>query len=291
MTLTWPSPAKLNLFLYITGQRADGYHELQTLFQFLDYGDEITFTTRSDDQINLLTPMPGVDVEKNLIIRAAKSLQTYCRETLNHQGALGADIRIHKVLPMGGGIGGGSSNAATTLIALNEHWGTHVSDEVLAELGKHLGADVPVFVRGHAAFAEGIGEILTPAEPKERWYLVAHPGIEISTPMIFTDPELNRNSPKRSLAALLLAPYANDCEPIARKRFREVEQLVSWLLEYAPSRLTGTGACVFSEFETQADALKVLNKSPSWVQGFVAQGANVSPVHKFRAGITRVLHR
>ncbi|ATG17629.1 4-(cytidine 5'-diphospho)-2-C-methyl-D-erythritol kinase [Providencia alcalifaciens] len=291
MTLTWPSPAKLNLFLYITGQRANGYHELQTLFQFLDYGDEITFTARSDDHINLLTPMVGVDVEKNLIIRAAKSLQTYCRESLNHQGPLGADICINKVLPMGGGIGGGSSNAATTLIALNEHWQAHVSDDVLAELGQHLGADVPVFVRGHAAFAEGIGEILTPAEPKERWYLVAHPGIEISTPMIFTDPELNRNSPKRALAALLLAPYANDCEPIARKRFREVEQLVSWLLQYAPSRLTGTGACVFSEFETQADALKVLNKAPSWVHGFVAQGANVSPVHKFRAGITRVLHQ
>ncbi|MGL5954264.1 MAG: 4-(cytidine 5'-diphospho)-2-C-methyl-D-erythritol kinase [Providencia rustigianii] len=291
MTLTWPSPAKLNLFLYITGQRADGYHELQTLFQFLDYGDQITFTPRQDDQINLLTTMAGVDVDKNLIVRAAKSLQAHCRMVLNHPGPLGADICIDKVLPMGGGIGGGSSNAATTLIALNEHWGTQLSDDTLAELGKHLGADVPVFVRGHAAFAEGIGEILTPAEPKERWYLVAHPGIEISTPMIFTDPELNRNSPKRSLAALLLAPYANDCEPIARKRFREVEQLVSWLLEYAPSRLTGTGACVFSEFETQADALKVLNKAPSWVQGFIAQGANVSPLHKFRAGITRVLHQ
>ncbi|MTC57309.1 MULTISPECIES: 4-(cytidine 5'-diphospho)-2-C-methyl-D-erythritol kinase [Providencia] len=291
MTLTWPSPAKLNLFLYITGQRADGYHELQTLFQFLDYGDQITFTPRQDDQINLLTTMAGVDVDKNLIVRAAKSLQAHCRTILNHPGPLGADICIDKVLPMGGGIGGGSSNAATTLIALNEHWGTQLSDDTLAELGKHLGADVPVFVRGHAAFAEGIGEILTPAEPKERWYLVAHPGIEISTPMIFTDPELNRNSPKRSLAALLLAPYANDCEPIARKRFREVEQLVSWLLEYAPSRLTGTGACVFSEFETQADALKVLNKAPSWVQGFIAQGANVSPLHKFRAGITRVLHQ
>ncbi|MGO2304294.1 MAG: 4-(cytidine 5'-diphospho)-2-C-methyl-D-erythritol kinase [Providencia sp.] len=291
MTLTWPSPAKLNLFLYITGQRPDGYHELQTLFQFLDYGDEITVTTRADNQLNLTTKMLGVEPENNLIVKAAKLLQSYCKNTLQHQGALGADISIHKVLPMGGGIGGGSSNAATTLIALNEHWGTQVSDEVLAELGKTLGADVPVFVKGHAAFAEGIGEILTPASPKENWYLVAHPGIEISTPTIFTDPQLNRNSPKRSLAALLLAPYANDCEPIARKRFREVEQLVSWLLQYAPSRLTGTGACVFSEFKTQADALKVLNKAPSWVQGFIAQGANESPLHRFRAGITRVLHQ
>ncbi|MGO2347734.1 MAG: 4-(cytidine 5'-diphospho)-2-C-methyl-D-erythritol kinase [Providencia sp.] len=291
MTLTWPSPAKLNLFLYITGQRPDGYHELQTLFQFLYYGDEITVTTRADNQLNLTTEMLSVEPENNLIVKAAKLLQSYCKNTLQHQGALGADISIHKILPMGGGIGGGSSNAATTLIALNEHWGTQVSDEVLAELGKTLGADVPVFVKGHAAFAEGIGEILTPASPKENWYLVAHPGIEISTPTIFTDPQLNRNSPKRSLAALLLAPYANDCEPIARKRFREVEQLVSWLLQYAPSRLTGTGACVFSEFKTQADALKVLNKAPSWVQGFIAQGANESPLHRFRAGITRVLHQ
>ncbi len=291
MTLTWPSPAKLNLFLYITGQRPDGYHELQTLFQFLDYGDEITITTRQDDRLNLLTKMAGVEPEKNLILRAGKLLQNYCRKTLGHKGALGADIRIQKILPMGGGIGGGSSNAATTLVALNEHWGTQISDDILADLGKTLGADVPVFVRGHSAFAEGIGEILTPASPKENWYLVAHPGIEISTPTIFTDPQLNRNSPKRPLAALLLAPYANDCETIARKRFREVEQLVSWLLQYAPSRLTGTGACVFSEFETQADALKVLNKAPSWVQGFIARGVNQSPLHKFRAGITRVLHQ
>lgn len=291
MTLTWPSPAKLNLFLYITGRRADGYHELQTLFQFLNYGDEITITERNDNQINLLTAMPGVEPEQNLIIRAAKLLQDYCLNVLKLSFPFGADIHIRKILPMGGGIGGGSSNAATVLVALNEHWGTQIPDEILAELGKTLGADVPVFVRGHAAFAEGIGEILTPAEPKEKWYLVAHPGIEIATPTIFTDPQLNRNSLKRSLAALLLAPFANDCEPIARKRFREVEQLVSWLLQYAPSRLTGTGACVFSEFETQADALQVLNKAPSWVHGFVAQGANESPLHKFRAGITRVLHQ
>ena len=289
MTLTWPSPAKLNLFLYITGQRPDGYHELQTLFQFLDYGDEMTITSRTDNQINLMTHMPGVEPEKNLILKAATLLQAYCQEILQVQRPLGADIQINKILPMGGGIGGGSSNAATTLIALNTHWDTKITDEVLAELGKTLGADVPVFVRGHAAFAEGIGDILTNASPKERWYLVAHPGIEISTPTIFTDPQLNRNSPKRPLAALLLAPYANDCEVIARKRFREVEQLVSWLLQYAPSRLTGTGACVFSEFETHADALKVLNKAPSWVQGFVAQGVNISPLHRFRAGITRVL--
>ncbi|MEI9532606.1 4-(cytidine 5'-diphospho)-2-C-methyl-D-erythritol kinase [Moellerella wisconsensis] len=291
MTLTWPSPAKLNLFLYITGRRADGYHELQTLFQFLDYGDEITVTPRQDNQLRLLTDMPGVEPRNNLILKAAYALQNYCQQHCPQQAPFGADIAIKKILPMGGGIGGGSSNAATILIALNYHWQTGISDETLAELGAALGADVPVFVKGHAAFAEGIGEILTPADPEEKWYLVAHPGIEIPTPTIFTDPKLNRNSPKRCLAALLLAPYANDCEPIARKRFREVEQLVSWLLEYAPSRLTGTGACVFSEFKTQAEAIKVYNEAPSWVQGFIARGVNESPLHRFRAGITRVLNQ
>lgn len=291
MTLSWPSPAKLNLFLYITGKRSDGYHNLQTLFQFLDYGDTLTITPRDDTQLTILTPIEGVEDKDNLIIKAAKLLRDYCQQhhiPLRYQGA---DISVDKKLPMGGGLGGGSSNAATTLIALNYHWQAGLSDETLAELGVNLGADVPVFVKGHAAFAEGVGEILTPAEPKEQWYLVAHPGISIPTPTIFTDPELKRNSPIRSLGALLKAPFENDCEMIARKRFREVEQLVSWLLEYAPSRLTGTGACVFSEFETQADALQVLNKAPSWVQGFVAQGVNVSPLHKFRAGITRVLHQ
>lgn len=291
MTLTWPSPAKLNLFLYITGRRSDGYHELQTLFQFLDYGDEITITTRQDNQLRLITEMPGIEPQNNLILKAAQALQQYCLQHCPQAAPFGADISIKKILPMGGGIGGGSSNAATVLIGLNYHWNTQLSDELLAEMGKQLGADVPVFVKGQAAFAEGIGEILTPATPEEKWYLVAHPGIEIPTPTIFTDPELNRNSPKRPLAALLLAPYANDCELIARKRFREVEQLVSWLLQYAPSRLTGTGACIFSEFKTETEAVKVYNEAPPWVQGFIARGVNESPLHRFRAGITRVLNQ
>ncbi|PHM60107.1 4-(cytidine 5'-diphospho)-2-C-methyl-D-erythritol kinase [Xenorhabdus ishibashii] len=295
MTLTWPSPAKLNLFLYITGQRPDGYHELQTLFQFLDYGDEITISPRQDNQIRLLTPVAGVAHDDNLIVRAARLLQNHLlqkRTLQNHhtntQSAteyLGADIRIDKCLPMGGGLGGGSSNAATILIALNHHWQANLSDDELAQLGVCLGADVPVFIKGHAAFAEGIGEKLQPALPEEKWFLVAHPGIEISTPTIFTDPELRRNSPIRALPALLQAPFANDCEPIARKRFREVEQLLLWLLEYAPSRLTGTGACVFGEFESEASARKVLNQAPEWMQGFVARGVNISPLHTFRSGI------
>ncbi|MDR0219688.1 MAG: 4-(cytidine 5'-diphospho)-2-C-methyl-D-erythritol kinase [Enterobacteriaceae bacterium] len=297
MTLTWPSPAKLNLFLYITGRRPDGYHELQTLFQFLDYGDEITIAPRQDNQIRLLTPVNGVTHDDNLIVRAARLLQDHLlrrhlansNETDRHMIAAsvaalhyGADISINKRLPMGGGLGGGSSNAATVLIALNYHWNAGLSDDELAQLGIRLGADVPVFVKGHAAFAEGIGEKLQPACPEEKWFLVAHPGIEISTPAIFTDPELKRDSPIRTLPALLQAPYKNDCEPIARKRFRKVEELLSWLLEYTPSRLTGTGACVFGEFESEASARKVLNQAPEWMQGFVAHGVNISPLHTFR---------
>lgn len=284
MIRQWPSPAKLNLFLYITGQREDGYHLLQTLFQFLDYGDTLTIDVRQDDHIRLLTPVAGVPDKENLIVRAARLLQQYCDRHGLNTAPRGADISIEKRLPMGGGLGGGSSNAATVLVALNELWRCGLSDDQLAEMGLALGADVPVFVRGHAAFAEGIGERLQPANPQEKWYLVAHPGVSIPTPAIFGDAELKRDTPVRPLSVLLQATYANDCEPIARKRFREVEQLVSWLLEYAPSRLTGTGACVFAEFDTETAARQVLNQAPEWIRGFVARGVNVSPLHRIRSG-------
>lgn len=281
MTQFWPSPAKLNLFLYITGQRANGYHDLQTLFQFVDYGDRLAFTLREDDKITLSPSVQGVPDEQNLIVRAAKLLQQRL------PAPRGADILLEKRLPMGGGLGGGSSNAATTLVALNMLWNVGLSDAELAELGISLGADVPVFVMGHAAFAEGIGEVLQPVSPAEKWYLVAHPGVSIPTPAIFGDPELIRDTPKRLIDELLGSSYSNDCEPIARKRFCEVEQLVSWLLEYAPSRLTGTGACVFAEFDTEESANKVLSQAPAWINGFVARGVNVSPLHKTRAELMR----
>ncbi|UYA60449.1 4-(cytidine 5'-diphospho)-2-C-methyl-D-erythritol kinase [Pectobacterium colocasium] len=281
---TWPAPAKLNLFLYITGQRKDGYHLLQTLFQFLDYGDTLTIRPRDDDQINLLTPVDGVENEQNLIVRAARLLQRHCECHDLRPARFGADISIDKCLPMGGGLGGGSSNAATVLVALNHLWQSGLSVDTLAELGLQLGADVPVFVRGHAAFAEGIGEQLTPANPPEKWYLVAHPGVSIATPLIFGDPELTRNSPVRDLETLLNQTFVNDCEAIARKRFREVEQLLSWLLEYAPARLTGTGACVFAEFDTEFAARQVLDQAPEWLNGFVARGVNVSPLQRTLSG-------
>ncbi|HHN8544292.1 4-(cytidine 5'-diphospho)-2-C-methyl-D-erythritol kinase [Citrobacter cronae] len=276
----WPSPAKLNLFLYITGQRADGYHTLQTLFQFLDYGDEIGINLRHDGEIHLLTPVEGVAHEDNLIVRAARLLMKTASATARLPAGSGADISIEKRLPMGGGLGGGSSNAATVLVALNHLWQCGLSVDELAAIGLTLGADVPVFVRGHAAFAEGVGEILTPVDPKEKWYLVAHPGVSIPTPVIFNDPDLPRNTPKRSIKTLLKCEFGNDCEVIARKRFREVDAALSWLLEYAPSRLTGTGACVFAEFDTESRARQVLEQAPEWLKGFVAKGVNLSPLHR-----------
>lgn len=280
MMTQWPSPAKLNLFLYITGRRADGYHTLQTLFQFLDYGDTLSLEPRRDGEIHLLTPVDGVAHEDNLIVRAARLLMKTAAERGRLPAGSGADIRIEKRLPMGGGLGGGSSNAATVLVALNHLWQCGLSLDELAELGLTLGADVPVFVRGHAAFAEGVGEILTPVEPAEKWYLVAHPGVSIPTPMIFNDPDLPRITPKRSIETLLKCEFSNDCEVIARKRFREVDAALSWLLEYAPSRLTGTGACVFAEFDTESRARQVLEQAPEWLNAFVAKGVNLSPLHR-----------
>jgi len=284
MRTRWPSPAKLNLFLYITGRRADGYHNLQTLFQFLDYGDTLIIKPRHDGVIDLDTPIEGVSDDDNLIMRAARLLAEHAR----HKGSLapqwGASLGVEKRLPMGGGLGGGSSNAATTLVVLNRLWETGCSEDELAELGRQLGADVPVFVRGHAAFAEGIGEQLTPVNPEEKWYLVAHPGVSVPTPLIFADPDLPRKTPVRSIDSLLKCEFTNDCQVIVRNRFREVDALLSWLLEYAPSRLTGTGACVFAEFNTESDAREVLKQAPEWLHGFVARGANISPLHQAISG-------
>ncbi|ENM3755067.1 4-(cytidine 5'-diphospho)-2-C-methyl-D-erythritol kinase [Vibrio cholerae] len=273
-TTVWPSPAKLNLFLYITGRRANGYHDLQTLFQFLDHGDELTITANNSGNITLSPALADVALEDNLIYKAAMALKNAA------QSPLGADIQLHKVLPMGGGIGGGSSNAATTLVALNYLWQTGLSDDQLAEIGLALGADVPVFTRGFAAFAEGVGEELSAVEPEEKWYLVVRPAVSIATKDIFTHPQLVRNTPKRDLASLLTTPYENDCEKIVRSLYPEVDKQLSWLLQYAPSRLTGTGSCVFAEFSSRKDAHAVFAQLSDNVLAFVAQGRNVSPLRK-----------
>ncbi len=265
---------KLNLFLYITGRRANGYHDLQTLFQFLDHGDELTITANNSGNITLSPALADVALEDNLIYKAAMALKNAA------QSPLGADIQLHKVLPMGGGIGGGSSNAATTLVALNYLWQTGLSDDQLAEIGLALGADVPVFTRGFAAFAEGVGEELSAVEPEEKWYLVVRPAVSIATKDIFTHPQLMRNTPKRDLASLLTTPYENDCEKIVRSLYPEVDKQLSWLLQYAPSRLTGTGSCVFAEFSSRKDAQAVFAQLSDNVLAFVAQGRNVSPLRK-----------
>jgi 4-diphosphocytidyl-2-C-methyl-D-erythritol kinase len=272
--LSLPAPAKLNLMLHITGRRADGYHELQTLFQFLEYADQLDFALRDDGQIQLHTDFPDVPHESNLIVRAARLLQAAsgCR--------LGADIWIDKQLPMGGGIGGGSSNAATTLLALNHLWQLDWSLEHLAQLGLQLGADVPVFVKGRAAFAEGVGEILTPVELDEPWYLVVVPQVSVSTAEIFSAPELTRNTPAITLHAVLERGGHNDCQPVAEQRYAQIHNALIWLNKFVPARLTGTGSCVFGSFPNKGEADRVAAQLPGNLPGFVARGSNSSMLHR-----------
>jgi len=273
-TLTLPAPAKLNLMLHILGRRADGYHELQTLFQFLDYGDELTFALRADGQIHLHTDILGVPHDSNLIVRAARQLQRQAN------CPLGADIWLNKRLPMGGGIGGGSSDAATTLLGLNHLWQLDWPEDRLAELGLSLGADVPVFVRGRAAFAEGVGEKLTPIELSEPWFLVAIPQVLVSTVEIFSDPELTRDTPPIKVRSLLEGGGHNDCLPVVQKRYPEVRNALILLNKFVQARLTGTGACVFGSFPNKDDADKVARQLPATLPSFVAQGRNISMLHR-----------
>ncbi|OOF36466.1 4-(cytidine 5'-diphospho)-2-C-methyl-D-erythritol kinase [Rodentibacter heidelbergensis] len=271
----FPSPAKLNLFLYINGKLPNGYHELQTLFQFLDFGDWLNIEVCEQSSDILITPeIPHLKTEDNLIYRAAKRLQEKARITQ------GATIHLEKILPMGGGVGGGSSNAATTLLALNALWGANLSLDELAETGLELGADVPIFIHGHAAFAEGVGEKITYCHPPEKWFVVLKPESAISTAVIFSDPDLPRHTPKRPLDVLLSLPYENDCQKIVLNHYSDVEKALNWLLQYAPARLTGTGACVFAEFNNEADAQACFQQKPKELFGFVAKGLNVSPLHQ-----------
>lgn len=272
--LILPAPAKLNLMLHILGRRADGYHELQTLFQFLDFGDELGFALRSDGEIHLHTPVDGVPHDSNLIVRAARLLQQHANCTQ------GADIWLDKRLPMGGGIGGGSSDAATTLLGLNHLWRLGCSEDQLATLGLSLGADVPVFVRGHAAFAEGVGEKLQPVTLSEPWFLVAIPQVLVSTAEIFSDPELTRDTPPIKVRSLLEGGGRNDCQPVVTKRYSEVRNALILLNKFVPTRLTGTGACVFGSFPNQDDADKVARQLPATLPSFIAQGRNISMLHR-----------
>ncbi|MGI3021769.1 4-(cytidine 5'-diphospho)-2-C-methyl-D-erythritol kinase [Vibrio alginolyticus] len=285
LSTRWPSPAKLNLFLYINGRAENGYHELQTLFQFVDHGDELTIQANHSGDITISPEIEGVPLQDNLIWKAATALQAYSN------CPFGAHIELQKVLPMGGGIGGGSSNAATALVALNYLWQLNLTDDELAEIGLKLGADVPVFVRGFAAFAEGVGEKLSPAYPEEKWYLVVRPNVSIATVDVFCHPDLTRNTPKRDLETLLNTPSVNDCEKIVRMLYPEVDKQLSWLLQYAPSRLTGTGSCVFAEFSSKSEAETILAQLSDKVSAFVAQGRNISPLKETLAEYQSASHR
>lgn len=274
--LTLPSPAKLNLFLHITGRRADGYHTLQTLFQLLDFGDELSFRRRHDSLITLQPAIPGVAHEDNLIVRAARILQ----QQQPDRADLGVDIQLSKRLPMGGGIGGGSSNAATTLLALNQLWQLQLDLDQLAQLGRQLGADVPVFVRGRTAWAQGIGEQLQAVDMPEHWFVVLAPQCHVSTAEIFSHKDLTRDTQNITLAAVLEQGGQNDCQPLVMNLYPEVKNALDWLSQYGAARMTGTGACVFAPFDSKASAEAVLDQAPDTLPGFVARGVNQSPVHK-----------
>ena len=273
----WPAPAKLNLFLHVTGRRADGYHELQTLFQLIDLCDTLSIRMAEDGRIERPAGPAGVDPDSDLTVRAAKALQvaTGCRA--------GATLRVTKRIPMGGGLGGGSSDAATVLLALNHLWRCGLSIDELAGIGLPLGADVPVFVRGSSAWAEGVGERLEAVELPERWFVVIHPGVAVPTRDVFQSPELTRNSPVITIRAFFgsagLSGTRNDCEPVVRARYPEVADALSWLGNFASARLTGTGSCIFASFATAIEAERVAARAPDRWRAFVARGLNVSPVH------------
>lgn len=272
----WPAPAKLNLFLHILGRRLDGYHELQTCFQFVDLCDDIHIGVRSDGAIRRLRGAPGVAEESDLCVRAARALQS-----ASGCGA-GADIDVVKRIPMGAGLGGGSSDAATCLVALNRLWGLNFPAAELAALGLKLGADVPVFVHGRTAWAEGVGERLTPLfpplAPREGNYLIIKPNVFVSTAEVFNDPELTRNSPPITIHGFLASAGRNDCLGVVRRRYPEVARAHDWLSAFGMARLTGTGACVFASLETMDRGREIVRKLPPAFDAFLVRGLNDSPL-------------
>jgi 4-diphosphocytidyl-2-C-methyl-D-erythritol kinase len=268
----WPAPAKLNLFLHVVGRRADGYHLLQTVFQLIDYGDTLEFAPRADALIERHGDVPGVPQEQDLVVRAARLLQ--------REGGVsrGATIHLKKRLPMGGGLGGGSSDAATTLLALNQLWGLDWPEQRLAELGLRLGADVPVFVYGRSSWGEGVGERLLPVTLAQPWYLVVVPPCQVPTKEIFSDPDLTRSAPLITIRRFLAGEGINAFEPIVRRRYPVVGEALDWLARFAPARMSGTGASIYAAFHDEATAQDVLAQVPHDWRGFVARGLNESPV-------------
>lgn len=272
-SLQAPAPAKLNLFLHVLGQRDDGYHELQTVFQFIDLCDTLTFTARVDGAVEREGGLPGLAPEDDLAVQAARAFQ----QALGT--GEGVDIGIDKAIPAGAGLGGGSSDAATTLVALNRLWDAGWSRDRLTAFGATLGADVAVFVRGAAAWAEGIGDRLVPIELPEPWYLVVDPGVSVPTGPLFQAPELTRDSPRLTIPDFVSGAGRNDFEPLVRARYPQVAAALDWLDDYGRGRLTGTGGCVFTDFDDEAAAGDALARLPDDWRGLVARGLNRSPLY------------
>jgi 4-diphosphocytidyl-2-C-methyl-D-erythritol kinase len=278
----WLAPAKLNLFLHITAQRSDGYHELQTLFQLLDYGDELQFTANHSAALSLHlladSEITNIPLDGNLIVAAARLLRDHAGDP-----SLGASIQLRKRIPIGAGLGGGSSDAATTLTALNQLWELGLDASTLQQLGLQLGADVPVFLLGKSSWGEGVGERLEPVKLPSRWYLVLTPACEVSTAQLFAQQDLTRNSPTIKIADFLAGRSRNDCESSTRKLYPQVDEAMNWLGQHAEPRMTGTGSSVFAAFEDQASAQAVLELLPAGMSGFVAEGVNSLERHNFAA--------
>ncbi|WP_043648611.1 4-(cytidine 5'-diphospho)-2-C-methyl-D-erythritol kinase [Chitinilyticum litopenaei] len=273
--LAFPAPAKLNLFLHVIGRRPDGYHLLQSVFQLIDACDTIRLRVRADGQLRHLNPLPGVAPESDLCIRAARLLQqkTGCR--------LGIDLQISKQLPMGGGVGGGSSDAATVLLALNRLWELNLSRQTLMAWGVTLGADVPFFLYGQTAFVEGIGEIMTPVASEDCWYVVLHPPVHVPTPEIFCDEGLTRNTPPLIVRVLDNAATQNDLQAVASRKFPLIQKHLDWLSQFGEARMTGSGSCVFAKFASQAAANQVISQLPDEMKGFIAKSLSQHQLHEF----------
>ncbi|MEO6249368.1 MAG: 4-(cytidine 5'-diphospho)-2-C-methyl-D-erythritol kinase [Luteimonas sp.] len=270
----WPAPAKLNLFLHIVGRRPDGYHLLQTVFQLLDWGDRVRLRVREDGLVHRCDPLPGTAPENDLAVRAAEALRAASGSRL------GVDIAIDKRIPMGGGLGGGSSDAATVLVALNALWSTNLNDDALAAIGLKLGADVPVFLRGRTAWAEGIGECLSAIDLPERWYVIVDPGVRVPTAELFQAKDLTRNAPRLTIPLFVSgAATVNAFETVVRERYPAVALALDWLSGYGEARLSGSGGCIFAAFDSREAAVTVAKNCPVVLRAFVARGVTQSPLH------------
>lgn len=268
------APAKLNLMLHITGRREDGYHTLETVFTFINLCDIVYLQVREDEEINLHTLIEGVSAEQDLSVRAAHALQQYCN--INQ----GVDIWVEKRIPMGGGLGGGSSDAATVLLALNQLWNTHLSIPKLMDIGVKLGADVPIFIYGRSAFASGIGEVLTEVSIPNQWYVVVKPNVHVETAKIFKHPHLTRNSKPSIMRVFPSTRPRNDMQAVVCEEYAEVEQALADLNQFGNAIMTGSGACVFAAFETEADAQEVFQQISKQYQAYCVQGLEVHPLYR-----------